>query len=72
MAVDQRLLDILVCPECHEQLLYFEEDGFLLCAGDRLRFAVTDDVPDMLVDEAERLSSAEVDALVARSGEADS
>ena len=32
MALSQELLEILVCPESKEDLVYFEQEGFLFCA----------------------------------------
>lgn len=64
MALDQELLDILVCPESKAPLIYFEDEGFLFCPESRLKYRVTDGIPVMLVDEAERLEPGDADALV--------
>lgn len=53
MAVDERLLDILVCPKCKGDLEYLEEEDALLCHACRLRYEVRDDIPIMLIDEAQ-------------------
>lgn len=55
MSLDARLLDILVCPESKAPLVYFEDERFLFCPESRLRYAIVDDIPVMLIDEAERL-----------------
>ena len=68
------LLDVLVCPKSKQSLIYFprgeadrdEADGFLLCPASRLRYAVQDGVPVMLVDEAAELAASVVEGLVAR------
>lgn len=52
MPVDDRLLEILVCPKCKGELEYREEEDALLCHACRLRYDVRDDIPIMLVDEA--------------------
>ncbi|MGH7539703.1 MAG: Trm112 family protein [Gemmatimonadota bacterium] len=52
MPVDDRLLEILVCPKCKGELEYREEEDVLLCHSCRLRYEVRDDIPIMLVDEA--------------------
>ena len=65
MALDQELLDILACPESKAALLYFEEEGFLFCPTSKLKYKIEDDIPVMLVDEAERLDDAEAEKLVA-------
>jgi uncharacterized protein YbaR (Trm112 family) len=64
MAIDSQLLEILVCPESKKPLIYFEAEGFLFCPESRLKYRVDDDIPVMLVDEAERLSEAEAAALM--------
>ena len=55
MALSQELLDILVCPESKQALVYFADEGFLFCPESRLKYRIEDDIPVMLVDEAERL-----------------
>ena len=52
MTVPQRLLDILVCPKCKGKLVYREAEGALDCGACRLRYAVRDGIPVMLIDEA--------------------
>ncbi len=66
MALDPELLEILVCPESKEPLLYFEQENFLFCPDSRLKYSIEDDIPVMLIEEAERLSEQEAQALVAR------
>jgi uncharacterized protein len=53
--LDQRLLKILVCPQCKGELEYRSEEGELVCAACRLRYEVRDDIPIMLIDEARPL-----------------
>lgn len=64
MALDEKLLEILVCPESKDPLIYFEEEEFLLCPTSRLKYPIEDDIPVMLVDEAERLPSEDVERWV--------
>ena len=58
------LLEVLVCPKSKQPLIYFAEDGFLLCPASRLRYRVDDGVPVLLVEEATELSAEECDRLV--------
>ncbi len=51
--LDQELLDILACPKCKGDLEYDREQGVLTCTSCRLRYKVEDDIPNMLIDEAE-------------------
>ncbi len=55
MALDDELLDILVCPKCKGDLEYRseEDEEALLCHECRLRYEVNEGIPIMLVDEAE-------------------
>ena len=66
MALDPQLLDILACPEDKGPLLYFESEGALYNPRLKRRYTVRDDIPIMLVDEAETVSDAEHDRLVAK------
>ena len=54
MALSPELLEILVCPESKGELVYFESEGFLFCPGSKLKYRIEDDIPVMLIDEAER------------------
>ncbi len=53
MPLAQELLDLLVCPKCKGDLTYrTEPEESLTCSTCRLVFAVEDDIPIMLLDEA--------------------
>ena len=52
MTLSPRLLEILVCPKCKGVLQYRETEQALDCPACRLRYAVRDDIPIMLLDEA--------------------
>jgi len=53
MPVRSELLKILACPKC-KQMVTFADDGFFIhCDACRLRYPVRDDIPVMLIDEAE-------------------
>ena len=64
--LDPELLEILVCPESKEPLVYFEEEGFLFCPASRLRYRIEDGIPVMLIEEAERLDEEAARALMER------
>ncbi|MEW5902871.1 MAG: Trm112 family protein [Pseudomonadota bacterium] len=61
--MDAKLLDILVCPLCKSPLLYRKAEQELVCKADRLAFAIKDDIPVMLADEARALSAEEIEKL---------
>lgn len=49
--IDERLLEILVCPKCHGKLLL--EGERLVCQECGLRYPIRDGIPVMLIEEAE-------------------
>ena len=53
--LSKELLEILVCPACKGDLEYDQANAKLICHACRLRYAIEDDIPIMLVDEAEHL-----------------
>jgi uncharacterized protein len=57
--MDNKLLEILVCPICKGPLIYRKAEQELLCKADRLAFPIHDDIPVMLEDEARRLEETE-------------
>jgi len=54
MPLSSELLSILVCPACKGDLTYDAAAATLTCAACRLRYKIVDDIPVMLVDEAEK------------------
>ena len=53
MSLAPELLEILVCPKCKGALEYRQEPvEQLVCLACRLIYAVEDDIPIMLIDEA--------------------
>lgn len=69
MTLDRRLLDILACPEDKGPLLYFEADGFLYNPRLHRKYLIVDDIPVMLIDEAETVDDAEHGSLMERAAE---
>ena len=59
MALDQRLLDILACPKDKGPLFYLADEGVLYNPRLRLAYSVRDDIPVMLIDEAQHTDDAE-------------
>jgi uncharacterized protein YbaR (Trm112 family) len=66
MALDPQLLEILACPEDKGPLLYFEDEASLYNPRLKRRYSITDDIPIMLIDEAETVSDEEHERLVAK------
>ena len=56
--IQQRLLEILVCPTCKGDLEYVTEpDEELVCKACRLAYRVRDGIPDMIADDARKLDA---------------
>lgn len=54
--LDQKLLEILACPKCKSvscDLEYDQKNQKLICPECRLKYAIQDDIPIMLIDQAE-------------------
>ena len=55
MALSQDLLDILACPKCKGELLLTDKQDGLVCETCKLLYPIKDDIPIMLIDEAESI-----------------
>ena len=66
MALDTKLLEILACPEDKGPLLYFEAEAALYNPRLHRRYVIRDDIPIMLIDEAEAVDDAEHTRLMAK------
>jgi uncharacterized protein len=64
MALDAKLLEILACPEDKGPLLYFADEDSLYNPRLKRRYRVQDDIPIMLIDEAETVDDAEAARLL--------
>ena len=54
MTVDAELLEILVCPNDRGEIDYLEDEQVIVCRTCGYRYPVRDDIPVMLIDEAEK------------------
>jgi uncharacterized protein YbaR (Trm112 family) len=66
MVLDPKLLEILACPKDKGPLLYFVDEDALYNPRLRLRYRITDDIPVMLIDEADTVDDDEHARLVAK------
>jgi uncharacterized protein len=57
--MDQRLLDILVCPLCKGPLTHDRNSQELSCQRDRLAFPIRDGIPALVQNEARSLGDSE-------------
>jgi uncharacterized protein YbaR (Trm112 family) len=53
MAINPELLEILACPSCKTHVEYDEENQKLICKDCGRKYRIEDDIPVMLIDEAE-------------------
>jgi uncharacterized protein YbaR (Trm112 family) len=51
--LNEELLKILACPKCKGSLEYDKENVRLLCHLCKLRYPIKNDIPIMLIEDAE-------------------
>ncbi|MBN2090159.1 Trm112 family protein [candidate division KSB1 bacterium] len=51
--LSEKLLEILACPKCKGDLEYREQEEVLICHACRLKYHIKDEIPDMLIEDAE-------------------
>ena len=66
MVLDPKLLEILACPKDKGPLLYFPDEESLYNPRLKMRYRITDDIPIMLIDEAETIDDDEDRRLLAK------
>jgi uncharacterized protein YbaR (Trm112 family) len=54
MALDPKLMEILVCPNCHGDVEELEAEHVIVCTACGYRYPIRDQIPVMLIDEAEK------------------
>lgn len=53
--IDEKLLEILICPNCRGEIEYRAEQEIIACVGEcRYEYPVVDEIPHMLIDEARK------------------
>ena len=55
MAINKELLEILACPKCKGDIILDESRNGLVCNECKLLYHIRDDIPVMLIEEAEKL-----------------
>lgn len=55
MPIDQEFLEILACPKCKGEVKLANDGSSLVCNTCSLRYRIEDDIPVMLIDEAEEI-----------------
>jgi uncharacterized protein len=52
--VDPELIELLVCPACHGDIQYKDRRNLIICTKCGLQYPVRDNIPIMLIDEANK------------------
>lgn len=66
MALDQRLIEILACPQDKGPLFYIADEDLLYNPRLHLAYAVRDDIPVMLPGEARTIDDAEHERIMTK------
>ncbi|MDQ1396512.1 MAG: uncharacterized protein QOG64_1771 [Acidimicrobiaceae bacterium] len=66
MALDPLLLEILACPEDKGPLYYLGDEDALYNPRLKRRYVIRDDIPVMLIDEAEAVDDTEHRRIMAK------
>lgn len=61
--MNEKLLEILVCPKSKAPLVYDSESQELRCRESGLAYPVRDGIPVLLIDEAREMSAEEREAV---------
>ena len=56
MPIAAELKEILACPKCKGELEFREQESRILCKACKLAYRIEDDIPVMLIDEAQPLA----------------
>ena len=55
MTISPKLLKILACPKCKQAVEMSSANDYINCLSCQLSFPIRDDIPVMLLDEAQAL-----------------
>ena len=56
MALNQDLVELLACPKCKGPLTLRPDGGAFECPACKLAYLVADDIPNFLIEDAQKLS----------------
>lgn len=57
MVIHKELLEILVCPKCKGDIYLNDTQDGLICEACKLKYEIRDDIPIMLIDEAQSIDA---------------
>ncbi len=55
MALSKELLEILACPKCKQEIELSSDENWLICKKCKLKYPIKDEIPVMLIEEAQKL-----------------
>ena len=58
MSLDPKILDIIACPKCKGRLESKPDGSALLCRACRLSYAVVDEIPNLITEDAKPLEDS--------------
>ena len=59
----EELIDILICPQSKQPVIYVERSQELWCKASRLAYPIRDEIPILLVEESRQLSLSEIQSI---------
>ena len=59
----KELVDILICPQSKQPLMYVEIAQELWCKASKLAYPIRDEIPILLVEESRQLSQSEIQSI---------
>ena len=59
----QELIDLLICPQSKQPLIYVERSQELWCKASQLAYPIRDEIPILLVEESRQLSLSEIQSI---------
>ena len=59
----EELIDILICPQSKQPLIYVERSQELWCKASGLAYPIRDEIPILLVEESRQLSLSEIQSI---------
>jgi uncharacterized protein YbaR (Trm112 family) len=55
MALSKKFVGILACPQCKGEIELLPDGSGLICSACRLKYPIREEIPIMLIEEAEKI-----------------
>ncbi len=59
----EELIDLLICPQSKQPLIYVERSQELWCKASKLAYPIRDEIPILLIEESRQLSPSEIQSI---------